>query len=201
MDVRGYFGIAMCIAGGLLLVDRMLALIERRRFLRTALRCDAKIVSLREFEIGGDQSSATGVYPTVRFVDESGTDRCAELTVWFNEGKIKIGGTGTAKQFDAILNRLGDKHELILDKSTGGNGPSDQSDNKGFRVARTLSVEPVTVAPGAAQQSGAERAAGAAPAEADASAPQLTPRAALSVMILARSGDSRSGRSAPPTRA
>jgi C-terminal processing protease CtpA/Prc len=39
--------------------------------------------------------------------------------------KIEIGGTGTAKQFDALVDKLASKYELELKKAPGGTGPSD----------------------------------------------------------------------------
>src|SRR5205085_8764521 len=41
--------------------------------------------------------------------------------------KLEVGGTGTAKEFDALLDRLNAKYGFALKKNTAGVGPSDHS--------------------------------------------------------------------------
>ena len=44
-----------------------------------------------------------------------------------NEDKLIVFGTGTAKQFDPLIDQLGEKHGFKLSKQPGGFGPSDHS--------------------------------------------------------------------------
>jgi Peptidase family M28/PDZ domain/PA domain len=43
------------------------------------------------------------------------------------KSKLEIGGTGTAKEFDALLDRLNAKYGFALKKNTAGMGPSDHT--------------------------------------------------------------------------
>ncbi len=44
-----------------------------------------------------------------------------------HKGKLEVGGTGTAKQFDALIDRLNGKYDFALKKNKSGVGPSDHT--------------------------------------------------------------------------
>ena len=115
MDVRGWFGIAMFLAGMLVLIDRIRASFVHRRFLATAIRSEALVISQREFELGSDERSKTGYYPKVQFADELGAIRQVELNTWFSTSKIgqRIPILYQAAQTDTILYAGWDYGEVI----------------------------------------------------------------------------------------
>ena len=62
-----------------------------------------------------------------RFVYNHFLERRQKVYAETGKGKLEVGGTGTAKNFDALLTKHNEKYDFQLKKTASGVGPSDHT--------------------------------------------------------------------------